>query len=109
MVMGLEADCGFRPAVRAVSLHGAGCAASWRLAVGQAEEARRCAPVFPGHGVIEDGVDGGTQVEENHGHQTAVLGQHGKQRGRSVQRAELQVATHMERQPAQDKGQHHHN
>lgn len=64
----LEADCGFRPAVRAVSLHGAGCAASGRLAVGKAEETRRSAPVFPGHDVVEDGVDGGAQVEENYRH-----------------------------------------
>lgn len=102
----LEADSGFRPAVRAIPLHGACCSASLRLAVGKAEEARHCAPVFPGHGVVEDGVDGCTQVEENHGHQTAVLGQHRQQWGGGVPGAELHVATHMERQPAQDKGQH---
>lgn len=70
----LQAGYGFRPAVRAVSLHGAGCASSRRMAVIQAEKTRRCAPVFPGHGVVQYGVDGGTQVEQNHGHQTAVLG-----------------------------------
>lgn len=58
-----EADCGLGPAARDVPLHGAGRAASGRLAVGQAEEARRCAAVLPRHGVVEDGVDGGAQVE----------------------------------------------
>lgn len=105
----LEADRGFRPAVGAVPLHGAGRAAPLRLVVGETEEARHCAAVLPRHGVVEDGVDGGAQVEENHGHHAAVLGQRGEQRGGRVQGAELQVAAHVERQPAQHEGEHHHH
>lgn len=73
-----QADCGFCPSDGAVSLHGAGGAAPCRVIVCEAKEARRCTPVFPGHGVVEDRVYCGAQVEENHGHHAAVLRQHGQ-------------------------------
>lgn len=77
--------------------------------VGLAEEAGHGAAVLPRHGVVEDGVDGGAQVEEDHRHHAAVLGERREQRGGRAQRAELQVAAHVEGQPAEDEGEDHHH
>lgn len=106
-----EADGGLGPAAGAVALHGAAgrAAAVGLVLVGLAEEAGHGAAVLPRHGVVEDGVDGGAQVEEDHRHHAAVLGERGEQRGGRVQRAELQVAAHVEGQPAEDEGEDHHH
>lgn len=106
-----EADRGLGPAAGDVPLHGAAgrAAAVGMVLVGQAEEARHGAAVLPRHGIVEDGVDGGAQVEEDHRHHAAVLGERREQRGGGVQRAELQVAAHVEGQPAEDEGEDHHH
>lgn len=72
----------------------------------QQEEPLGRGPVLPRHQVIDDGVDGGAKVAENHGGHVEVLAQHGCF---VVVHLGEEVSADMVRQPADDEGQHHHH
>lgn len=72
----------------------------------QQEEALGCGPVFPGHEVVDDGVDGGAEVAEHHGGRVEVLAQHGRV---VVVHLGEEVPADVVGQPADDEGQHHHH
>lgn len=75
-----------------------------------AEETQCGVPVLLTHGVVEDGVNGSAEVEKDEGDETAVLRDERPQWGceRLGWRRE-QVTTHMEREPAEYEGKHHHS
>lgn len=74
-----------------------------------AEETQRSIPVLLRHGVVEDGVNGGAEVEEDEGDEAAVLRDQRPQRGcERLGRCGEQVTTHVEREPAEHEGKHHH-
>lgn len=72
----------------------------------QQEEAFGCGPVLPRHEVVDDGVDGGTEVAEHHGRHVEVLAQHGRV---VVVHLGKEVPADVVGQPADDEGQHHHH
>lgn len=72
----------------------------------QQEEALGCSPVLPGHKVVDDRVDGGTEVAEHHGGHVEFLAQHGCF---VVIHLGEKVPTDVIWKPADDKGQHHYN
>lgn len=72
----------------------------------QQEEALGCRPVLLGHEVVDDGVDGGAQVGENHGGHVEVLAQLGCP---VVVHLGEQVPANVVGQPADDEGQHQHH
>lgn len=72
----------------------------------QQEEPLGCGPVLPRHQVIDDGVDGGAKVAENHGGHVEILAQHGCF---VVVHLGEEVSADVVRQPADDEGQHHYH
>lgn len=72
----------------------------------QQEEAFGCGPVLPRHQVIDDGVDGGAEVAENHGGHVEVLAQNGCV---VVIHLSEEVPADVVGQPAYDEGQHHYH
>lgn len=72
----------------------------------QQEEAFGCSPVLPRHQVVDDRVDGGAEVAENHGGHVEVLTQNGCV---IVIHLSKKVPADVVRQPAYDEGQHHHH
>lgn len=77
---------------------------SWPLV--QQEEAFGCSPVLPRHQVVDNRVDGGAQVAENHGGHVEVLAEHGSL---VVIHLGKKVSADVVGQPADDEGQHHHH
>ena len=73
----------------------------------QQEEALGRGPVLPGHEVVDDGVDGGAEVAQHHGHHVELLAQHG--RVVVVVHLSEEVPADVVGQPADDEGQHHHH
>ena len=68
-------------------------------AVGQPEQASHTGSVAGRHGVVQQRVDGGAQVEQHEGDQVEVLG-HGVKIGAGVRRHGEEGPAHVEGQPA---------
>lgn len=66
-------------------------------------------PVLLGHDVVQDGVDGSAEVEEDEGHKVAVLADLSNLQRAGLEGLGKQVSPHMEGQPAEDEGKHHHS
>ena len=77
---------------------------SWTLV--QQEKAFGRGSVLPRHQVVDDGVNGGTEVAEYHGGHVEVLAEHG--RLVAIYLGE-EISANVVGQPADDEGQHHHH
>lgn len=99
-------NTGFCPGPRALLLQGG------QLPLGESfkpQESEHGHAVLLGHDVVENGVDGGAEVEEHKGHQVAVLADLGDLQGAGLEGLGEEVPPHVEGQPAEDERQHHHS